>query len=134
MSDKANAKGGGILSTNSNAVATWDGATIPAADLYSNWVKTSGTQGYVSFHYNISNTDLVGTLRVQASNDPDLTNLSAVNVELSDGTTGVAITTGDDASGFIQVTRNKALYYRMFIDYTSGTADGGNTITAVVHQ
>ena len=134
MSDKTNSKSGGMLTTNSDATANWDGATVLAADMYSNWVKTSDSQGYVSFHYNISNTDLVGTLRVQASNDPDLTNLSAVNVELSDGTTGVAITTGDDASGFIQVTRNKALYYRMFIDYTSGTADGGNTITAVVHQ
>jgi len=133
MSDKNNAKGGGVLSTNTDASATWDGATIPAADLYSNWVKTSSQEGFVSFHYNLSNTDYVGTLRVQASNDPDLTNLNAVNIELSDGTTGVAVSSGVDISGFIQATKNKALFYRLFLDYTSGTATG-NTITCVVHQ
>jgi len=134
MSDKANAKGGGFLTANTNAVAKFDQYVIPAADLYSNWIRTNGIQGYVSFHYNVEGTDWNGVVRVQAHNDPDATNLDAVNIELSDGTTGVTVDTANaDVSGFIQVTKNKANYFRIFLDRTSGAASG-NLVTCVVHQ
>jgi hypothetical protein len=131
---KSNARGAGFLCTNTNLEATWNQATIPAADLYSNWIAVQGHEGYVSFHYCVEGTDWVGVVRVQAHNDPDATNLDAVNVELSDGSTGVSVNTGAaTASGFINVARNKAHYYRMFLDRTSG-ASTGNLVTCVVHQ
>lgn len=133
MSQNFNVLNGGMLATNSAIDSTWDARTIPAADLTSAWTRCNSKDGYMSFHYFLENTDYVGVIRIQAHNSPDNTSLQAVDVELSDGTTGVNVATGTNASGFIHVSKNKANYFRMFLDYTSGTATG-NKITAVVYQ
>jgi hypothetical protein len=112
----------------------WDAAVIPAADLYSNWIRVDSKEGYLTFHYKLSNTDWVGVLKIEAHNDPDESGLGNVAVTLSSGTTSLNIPNTTDANneGIISVSK-RARYYRMFLDRTSGS-DTGNTITCQVHQ
>lgn len=130
-----NSHGGGFLYSSGGFQTQWDGATIPASDLTSNWVKVMKCDGgHISFHYKIDNTDWVGSIVIQASNDPACSNLSATAVELSSGTSSLSVpdTSDTNNSGVISLEK-RAEYYRMFLDRTSGAATG-NTITCEVHQ
>jgi hypothetical protein len=124
---------GGILNTNNFPGSTWVNRTIPASDLYSDWVRADSKIGFMSFHYHLANSDYVGVIRIQAHNDPRVSYLEPVNVEISDGSTGVTVSPGVNADGFVIVNKNKAAWFRLFLDRTSGSSTG-NTITAVVHQ
>lgn len=124
---------GGYLYGRGDFGSKWDAAVIPAADLYSNWVRVDSKEGYLTFHYKLVSTDWAGVVRIQCHNDPDESGLSNTNVTLSDGSTGVTVTAGGtEGDGVISVSK-RARYYRMFLDYAGGS-DTGNTITAQVHQ
>lgn len=124
---------GGILNSNNHPNQKWYNLTIPASDLYSDWIRSDSKVGFMSFHYHLDNTDYDGVIRIQGHNDPRLDYLQPVDVEISDGSTGVTAASGIDSDGFIIVNKNKAGWFRMFLDRTDGAATG-NTITAVVHQ
>jgi hypothetical protein len=131
-----NSHNGGYLYSRGGFESKWDAAAVPAADLYSNWVRVDSKDGHLTFHYHLDNdgsgANWVGTIRIESHNDPDETTLIAEPVLLSDGTTGVAVSSGVSANGVISVTK-RTRYYRMFLDYTSGTADKA-FITCQVHQ
>lgn len=122
----------GVLVTNSSPSTSWVNATVGSADMYSGWVRCSGNEGFVCFHYKLISDDWAGYVRIQAHNNPEDTSLDAVNVEFSDGSSGVNVAAGANSSGFLHIHKNKANYFRMFLDRTSGS--GTNKISCTVHQ
>lgn len=102
--------------------------TVPSADRYSDVVRLEHA-AEASIQLQISNTDTVGVLYVQGSND----NTNWTNVAFTDQTgstvASVTVSSGTDVDAMWNLSGAGFAYARVFFDYTSGGSS--DTMNAV---
>jgi hypothetical protein len=90
----------------------------------------------VSVHLILDNTDEVGTLKVQVSNDPDLSSWATVWYRDSSDvlqTAGSSVTSGTDVNWLLDPLDSYAQYLRVSYTRTSG-GDAARFIYIYVHE
>jgi hypothetical protein len=94
-------------------------AETPSADIKSKalWNIPYTESGW---HIIMSNTDIVGDIYIQETNDESLAEANWVNVVFADGTTKIPVSSGVAINAFRHVV-SFAKHLRVFFDWTSGS-------------
>lgn len=107
------------------------GQTLDAA-FTSPWFNV-GNKTMLGIHVIISNTDAVGTIQIEATNDSSAASAAELVVGFKDETdttqTSVTVASGTDVDQGLAIRTAEFVYYRVVYTYTSGGSSNTLAVT-----